>query len=74
MNETKQKREEKPVRMTGRSAAKIIKELNRLSKVKEETIVASDSGNHIGFDVYQFLIAEDIAELARILGIDLEEE
>lgn len=60
--------------MGNRSAAKIVKELNRLSKVKEETIVASDSGNHIGFDVYQFLIAEDIAELARILGIDLEEE
>lgn len=64
----------KAVKMTGRSAAQIIKELNLLSKATEENIVSSDSGNHIGFDVYQFLIAGHIAELAKVIGIDLEEE
>lgn len=55
-----------------RTAAEIIKDLDALSKFKEEDVVGSESGRHIGFGMYQHFISEDVKQLAGLIGVELD--
>lgn len=57
--------------MGNRSATEILIELYDWANA--EQVLESETGEHISFEDYKAIIADDISELAYLLGIDLEE-
>lgn len=58
--------------MTGRNASDIINQL--YVWVNATQVFDGETGDHLSYEDYQFIISEDILELANLLGIDLDEE
>ena len=58
--------------MTGRNASEIINQLYLW--VNATHVFDSETGDHLSYEDYQYIISEDISELADLLGIDLSEE
>lgn len=58
--------------MTGRNASEIINQL--YVWVNATQVFDGETGDHLSYEDYQFIISKDILELANLLGIDLDEE
>ncbi|WP_423189454.1 hypothetical protein ACO1PF_00640 [Alkalibacterium sp. f15] len=58
--------------MGDRTVIEIIRALYDLANAKN--VVESETGEHISFEDYQDMIADDLSELANVLGIDLDKE
>lgn len=56
--------------MGDRSIIEILESLYLMALAKD--ITESETGEHISFEDYQYLIADDVAELGNLLGIDLD--
>lgn len=57
--------------MSKRTVKKIIE--NLYEWVNATQVFESDTGEHLSFEDYQYIISEDVSELADLLGIDLSE-
>ena len=57
--------------MTGRNASEIINQL--YVWVNATHVFDSETGDHLSYEDYQYIISEDTLELANLLGIDLDE-
>lgn len=54
-----------------RTAIEIVRELYELTTANQITEQAT--GNLISFNDYQYMLSEEVCELANVLGIDLDE-
>lgn len=55
-----------------RTAIEIVRELYELTTANQ--ITEQSTGDLISFDDYQYMLSEEIDELANVLGIDLDEK
>lgn len=58
--------------MNDRSVTEVVVNLYKMATA--ENIVESETGEHITFEDYQYMLSKEVLDLADVIGIDLDEK